>query len=424
MDRETEWYRLDNAAKMIPSAMTGPDTRVFRLTCELKEKVDPEYLQEAVNDTVDELPFLNSVLHKGIFWYYMDCTDKPAKVEEDSRALKAIYIPGRKSLMYRVTYFNKRINLEMFHALSDGTGGYRVLEKIVTNYLSKKYNIASGLDENSLFDSASVDEKSEDAFSRFYDSSNKRKRNYIREMFPTVAYKITGYKDPDLYEHLIEGCVSAKAVIDAAHRHDTTVGILVTSLWVEAIIRQMRRSDFKRPVVVSVPVNLRQFFSSDTMRNFFGTIQVTYDPTHYDGNLSSIIPDISKGFKEQLEPQAIAQTMNSYAALEHNFALKLVPLPLKDLGMQGIAYMMKRGVTTSVSNIGKVKLPPEYAEYVDRFAAFMSNKNVFVCISTFNDKMVFGITSAFENHVISKNFFRSIKALGIDVEITSNDNDN
>ena len=44
---KSKWYQLDNAAKIVPSTTGGADTRVFRITCELKEDVDPDTLQSA-----------------------------------------------------------------------------------------------------------------------------------------------------------------------------------------------------------------------------------------------------------------------------------------------------------------------------------------------------------------------------------------
>ena len=64
MEKRANWYELDNAAKIVPSTAKGANTRVFRLTCELTEKVDEDMLQRALDDTVLEFPFFNCVLHK------------------------------------------------------------------------------------------------------------------------------------------------------------------------------------------------------------------------------------------------------------------------------------------------------------------------------------------------------------------------
>ena len=47
---KTKWYELDNAAKIVPSTTKGADTRVFRISCELKEEVDGTLLQQALDN--------------------------------------------------------------------------------------------------------------------------------------------------------------------------------------------------------------------------------------------------------------------------------------------------------------------------------------------------------------------------------------
>ena len=115
--------------------------------------------------------------------------------------------------------------------------------------------------------------------------------------------------------------------------------------------------------------------------------------------------------------------MNSYSALEHNLAVRVIPLFIKNMALQGIAYRMNTGVTTSVSNVGVVKLPAEMAPYVEKFSSFMACKTVFLCVSTYEDHMVFGIVSSFEKHPVAMNFFRRLVQLGVRVEVASNDCD-
>ena len=126
---QTKWYQLDNAAKIVPSTAGGSDTRVFRITCELNEEVDPEALQSAVTAAARDFPHFSSVLKKGLFWYYLDQSDLDVEVTKDDRpALDTIYWEGRRNLLYRVNYHGRRINLEMYHVLTDGTGAFEFLK--------------------------------------------------------------------------------------------------------------------------------------------------------------------------------------------------------------------------------------------------------------------------------------------------------
>ena len=59
------WSRLDNAAKIFPPTVRGADTRVFRLSCELTEMVEPQLLERALADTLERFPHMQMVLGGG-----------------------------------------------------------------------------------------------------------------------------------------------------------------------------------------------------------------------------------------------------------------------------------------------------------------------------------------------------------------------
>ena len=120
-----EWYKVDNVAKVFLATNTRRDPRVFRISCTLQEQIDPELLNEALRVTAPEWPQFQVTLHRGLFWHYFESTDQlPTCHPEDKAPCAPLYVPERRNrLIYRVTYFGSRINLEMFHALTDGNGG-------------------------------------------------------------------------------------------------------------------------------------------------------------------------------------------------------------------------------------------------------------------------------------------------------------
>ncbi len=419
MSKTANWYELDNAAKIIPASAKGANTRVFRLTCELKEEVDKQILQEALDETIGEFPFFNCVLHRGIFWYYLEESNLQAVVEEEhTPACMPLYIPGHKNLLYRVNYFKKRINLEMFHVLADGTGAFMFFKSLVTRYLQLKHGLSEDIKPTDQF---SVEEKTGDAFGDYY--SKQKGLKQLKEMSSVKAYQVTGDLDDNLLPHLIEGTVSSSKFLELAHEHNTTVGVLCVALYIKAVILGMNRLQMRRHVVVSVPVNLRQYFNSGTTRNFFGVINIDYNPADYNGELKSIIEPVAKDFKEKLSSDSIEKTMNSYAALEHNFGIKMIPLPLKDIGIGFFDRAAKKGVTSTMSNLGQIKMPEEVRDYIEGFSAFMTAASQQVCVCSYNDRMVFGEVSPYKTHKTMLNFFRCLTELGIEVVISTNDYD-
>jgi len=268
---------------------------------------------------------------------------------------------------------------------------------------------------------SSADEKNKDAFDYFY--SKEKNRNQLKKMMAVKAYKIRQDRDDNMQNHLVEGTVSAGSFLQLAREYKTTAGIFTAALYIEAVVKSMALKDHRYPVVVSVPVNLRQYFPSETTRNFFGVINVVFDADNYDGTLESILPVVKESFESQLSYENLRNTMNGYSALQHNFGIKMLPLFLKDLGIMYFTHKTRNGTTATLSNLGVIHMPEELAPYIERFSGFMSTQNMQVCISTYGDRMVFGSVSAYSEHRVLLSFFRKLAELGLKVEIASNDYD-
>ena len=419
MAKSSRWYKLDNAAKIVPSQAHGADTRVFRLTAVLKEEVNKDILEQALQEVAPEFPIFNVVLKRGIFWYYLEDSDMvPEVTEEGEYPLEALYYPGRRNLLYRVSYFKKRINLEVFHVLADGTGAFMFLKHLTAKYLEIRHSLPLTHFEDDI---SSLQDNSADAFDTFYEKSAGLEQ--LKEMKSHQAWQLNEEKDPNLRCHLLEGVISAGKFLSKAKEYNTTVGILCVAIYIEAAIKRMTVRQKKKPIVVSVPVNLRQFYQSYTARNFFSVINVSFDATEYNGTIESIIPGVKKEFERQLSEEKIKENMNSYAALEHNIAVKMIPLTIKDIGISIFSFLAERGVTCTMSNLGKIVMPEGPDKYIDYFSAFMAAPSDQICVSTYGDRMVFGEVSPYVTHGVMMHFFRIIANMGIEVELSTNDYD-
>ena len=125
----SKWRKLDNAALAFPLVTGKDDTRVFRFYCELREAVDEEILQKALEETMEKYPLFQAVLRKGLFWFYLEHRDiRPVVKKEKKPPCSRLYIPDKKSLLFEVSYHENRINFEVYHALTDGTGAMYFLE--------------------------------------------------------------------------------------------------------------------------------------------------------------------------------------------------------------------------------------------------------------------------------------------------------
>ena len=113
--------------------------------------------------------------------------------------------------------------------------------------------------------------------------------------------------------------------------------------------------------------------------------------------------------------------MNNLAALEHNLAVQLAPLPLKNFVLRIAKLLSDRAETAVISNVGRAVMPKEMMRYIRLFSAFASTLKLQLTLVSCGDTLSLGFTSAFAGTEIQKNFFRRLTEAGIPVEIRCND---
>lgn len=411
-----EWSRLDNAAKIFPPNTNEKDTKVFRFACEMKEEIDKDILQQALDNTMLLFPMYNVILRRGLFWYYFEHTDlKPEVIEESRLPCSMLYIPNRKNLLFQVSYYKKRINLEMYHALADGTGALAFLNTLVYYYIIIKHRDDFGDKLPKQDYDASFDQKMDDSFLRNYDGNKK-----LDKIKVSKAYHIQGRRFIDNRLKIIEGCMSVQEVLKLAHKYDTTLTIYLTALFIKAIYMDMPARGRKLPVVLSVPVNLRNYFPSVTARNFFATIKISYDFSKNSDKLEDIINSVKESFSQELTEEKLRTHINRLSALEHNAFMRLVPLVIKDYVLRFANHLSNRGITAALSNIGRVKVAKELVPYINLYDCFTSARRPQICMLSFEDKLVISFASPFSSTDIQKNFFRVLSEAGVDIVISTN----
>lgn len=410
------WRSLDNAAKLFSAASSPKDTRVFRFYCELKEEVKEEILQEALNQTIQKYPVFLSVMRKGLFWHYLEKSElRPVVREEYKEPCSSLYVRDKKTLLFEVTYYEKRINFEVFHALTDGTGATEFLRELVKNYLYLIHE--EDLEPVELSNQyLTVKDQEDDSFSRYYDPDFPRKK---KKKIRAVQIKKGGKGYEEL--QINEASMSVKELLGIAREKKVSMSVLLTAAFICAIHEEMSRMQEKKPVILMVPVNLRKIFSSDSMLNFFGYIEPGYQFGGGKDSFEDVLEAVKLYFQENLSKEHMAGRMNELIAIEKHKILKWAPLELKNRCIRAGAKMAEQEVTAVLSNMSVVKMPEDYAQYIEKFGVYTSTNRTELCICSFQDTLSLGFTSRYDSTNIQRNFYRILKELGASVKVAEPD---
>ena len=410
--KKAHWRKLDNAAKLYSAASNKKDTRVFRFYCELKEQVQSELLQEALDQTLETFPTFLMVLRKGLFWHYLEpCNLRPVVKEEYKEPCSRLYIRDKKTLLFEVTYYQKRINFEVFHVLTDGTGATEFLKELVKNYLYLAHK-EEGLEQVSLQpEDMTVQDQEDDSFLKYYSKDQKRPKK--RKLH---AFQIRRKKKDGNRLHVHESIVSVQAILKRSRELGVSMTIFLTAIYMMAIHEEMSKMQKKRSVILMVPVNLRKFFPSTSMLNFFNWIEPGYDFATQDGSFEAVLNHTKAFFAAELTKEKMSAHISELLALELHPILRLAPLELKNLCIQAGAKFSEKNVTAIFSNMSAVKMPESYVPYIERFGVYTNTPKMELCLCSFQDKLSFAFTSRYDTENIERNFYRLLKEQGISAQ--------
>lgn len=415
--KKKNWIKLDNAAKIFPPSTDKSDTKVFRFSCELFEEIKKELLQQALDQTIEVFTGYKVVMKPGLFWYYLEDTEiKPIVHKEDQPICPPIYDKNEIGLLFDVSYYKKRINFEVYHALADGTGALHFLRELVCRYIALSHADVFG---DSFPDSgydASESEKMANSFEKYYTPQK------IRRGKNPFAYRIKGARLPENRIKVVSGILKTDQALALAKKNGATLTAFLAATLLCTIEKDMTLREKKKPVALSVPVNLRNYFPSESSRNFFGIFYVSYKFSEGETDFADVLKSVKTQMEEKLTPEKVSETMSNLVALEKNAFIRIVPLVIKDFFM-GLGYKISdASATAAFSNVGKINVPEIYRDYIRLFDVMSSTKKMQVCLCSYANNLVVSFTDGFISADIQKNFFRSLSAEGLDIEITSTPN--
>lgn len=411
------WLNLDNAALIFPAGDTADISNMFRVSAVLKEPVDPVMLQKALNLTVPRFPSLTSSLKRGLFWYYLEPSNKPLVVEKQKDfPCRKISLDARNALI-RVTYFFHEVAVEILHVATDGNGGITFLNSLLCCYfklqgkeISDKTNCLNHLDKPKP-------EELADSYQQLYDEQK------LPRAKDKKAYRLSGKKLPAGVLITVKGIMSSSAVNEVAKARGLTVGQLITACLIHAIEEDrkfyLRKS--KLPVVIGVPINIRKFYESKTLRNFVALMHVENENCC---DFDALCQSVKSQFEKSNNLDYIRSYVNFNVRIQKNKFFRLVPLPVKNVAMKLALKIFSDNVTTSTfSNLGKIAAPEEFKDKVLRYEFNLGPQSTIltsVCGASYNDTLVLTFARVIEESGVEKYFFRKLRELGIPVAVESN----
>lgn len=418
-----EWYKLDLSAIVYPTLQRRDFSSVYRLSVLLKEEVQPDVLQRALDMTLPRFPTYKAAIRKGLFWRYLEPNNRPGPfVQEDVKnPCQPMYFKANNRYLVRVYYYGKRISLEAHHSLGDGTGGMCVLQTLVAVYLRLLGH--SGIENEGFV--LNIEEKPdpeelEDAYMKYANAKVCPPRPGER------AYRVRGTKEPFYTLNIIDGIMSVSEVMKVAKQYHATITEYLNAVLLYALLTK-QETDWHirlRPVKIAMPVNLRRFFPSKTLRNFITMIYPGVDPRLGEYSFEEIVAHVHNYMRYYIDEKFLRGDITTNAATQRNPFIRVVPLFIKDFVVR-LFYtkVQDRNSSAGLTNMGALHVPEGMKPYIERFDIYMGqpfSSRTNCAIISFEDTLTVNFASSIMEADVERYFFRKLVQDGIHVKIESN----
>lgn len=419
IELQSKWFRLDNGAKIYPAILNPRDSCVFRVAVNLAKDADPQVLQQAAEDCKPRFPSFYVKLKSGLFWNYFETNEKPPVVKPESPYINDHVVPhANNGYLFTLFYHKNRISLEVFHGLCDGHGAVQFLKALVFRYFA-----LLGYPEESDGSVLTVAEAP-----RSVEVEDSFVKNYVpaRDKKPLIktAYRIPGTR----FAYGI-GAISGRMPVEQlsalAKKSGATITQYLAALLTWCIWQSGEAAKkSKKPINICVPVNMRKFYDSLTLRNFSLYFYLSTECGGRELTFEQILEAAKETFKSELDKDKLQQRLNSNVAIEKNLALRLCPLFLKNAAFRIACVLLGDKLNTcALSNFGNVQLPPWMTDVIRDFEIDLGVGNVAthsVSVILFGGLATVGFTRSVHETGIERLFFTHLSARGVDIELQSN----
>lgn len=416
------WYRLDLSAIVYPTLQRRDFSSVYRLSVLLKETIKPDILQQAVDIAMKRFPTYKSAMRKGLFWRYLEPNDRPGPfVRPDVRNFcMPMSFKSNNRYLVRVYYYDRRISLEAHHSLGDGTGGMYLLNTITATYLRLLGHEISN--EYFVMDVGETPDprEYEDAYMRYANAQVRPDRPAEK------TYRVRGTREPFHTFNVIDGIMSAKETMTVAKKYNATITEYLNAVLLYSLL-QKQEHDFHlklRPVRLAMPVNLRRFFPSKTLRNFITMVYPSIDPRLGEYSFEEIITHVHNYMRYYINEKFLRGDITTNAATQRNPFIRVVPLFIKDFVVRTFYKRVQdKNSSAGLTNMGVLKVPENMKPFIERFDIYMGmpySQRTNCAIISFEDTLTINFASCIIEADVERRFFRRLVEDGIHVTIESN----
>jgi hypothetical protein len=355
--------RLDNAGIVMPAVADRVNSTYFRIEAELREDVDVARLQASIDAFSRRLAHVFVSLRPRCFGYGFEPLAAPPRVEpDDGVPCMGADIRRRGTPLLRVKAGGRLLGFEFSHALADGYGSFAVMKALLAEYAGEGAEGRAGL---IVPDGAIPPGEYEDAYRKYYrpglawPAPRPKAFRIALPAAPAGKYRVTRLE------------LGLEPMLARARSLGASLTEYLAALQLRTL-QELRpalagASPDSGRLTVMIPVDLRRFFPSATLRNFTLYALPGLDPREGELPFGEILERTRNAIRSEATETELSRQISRNVFGERVLPLGALPRFARDAALRLAYAHYGEGILTShFSNMGAIALPPAVSALTKR----------------------------------------------------------
>lgn len=410
--------RTDSYAKIFLYNTNETVACVPRHIIRMRDKVDPDKLQQAVEQALLRFPHMVlGVEATDTQFVYRRNVLPPVVLPFDGVEKRyTIGSPDTHGYLFLVGYEGNTITMEYQHSISDGRGFEEFIRCVLFQYLQ----LCGCPVEND----GSV--RGMDTLWTPDESANGYEQLADQEFSPDGIWK----KPEAAHAWDLTDLGDAPEIVTeftfpfaALHDYGKSIGVsplsIVAPLLMRAFDRKFGEPD--KPVISQIPVDLRPLLPTPTTRYFICFIDLPYLPEYRDLPLEEVFRRTKAFLNSQMEREQLLY--RAKAAADRCLQLHEADMPLADKMAAGQKVCKDFVLEDSflITNVGRFKLPESCMPYVLDYGAILpcAAQPFAMLVSSFGDKMKLSVAQRDHDMQVVEDLTAGLQEIGVQAQTMS-----
>ena len=381
-------YELDNTAVGYLLGLSANDMTMFRVSVTLKEDVIPQLLQMALIFSEKRFPIFSCIIKDSMLWPYMETTANVPLLKKDGDfPCISLTEEERKNRSYTVFYKAKTISMEVSHAITDATGALTYLKSIVREY-ARLTEAKVQFPETYIDCNSKINEKENEDEYKKVTSSEKRKN-----LLSPPSQQIADSPDEHKTKRINSVTADLNKLKDLAKEKEVTISAYILAKMFLSIKEVMNG---KRGIInIQVPVNMRKFYNSATIRNFsmFSFISEKLELIKDD---KTLYESISRQLKTSSDKNTLDVTIlktTKLMKLASYIPFNLIKHLLKPI-YKKLDYNASIAILSNLGTVDNGEKTSNFIDYYDFIIIPIYDNKMYCTIATYADKARINIATS------------------------------